>query len=178
MPFRIDATAYPIRLTVWKTIPGNIRVNVESMNARLAREGRRMTEKLRADNRSAFQMGGHRHHGGRQWRGLSEVTIMRKGHAAPLIDGKQKYTSNMQRRQSVLGRTKIIGRKLVYEVKGINNAWYSHLHQFGFVHKSYGYVAPRPPIVFTGKDGELADSVLDMLSRPDLRPKNKRKLGR
>lgn len=151
-------------MRVTRKLPSGLKINLTTARQRIKEIGKRVTEKLRRQNRQAFARGGHAHHGGKQWKGLAKSTIASKGHGKILIDGTQKNSMNMRRRQSVLGKFRIVGGSVVAEIRGINSADYAHFHQFGFVHKKAGWIAPRAPIVFSQSDAREIDAALNIFA--------------
>lgn len=172
----------------WPKLIGNLRIprdatySLISLEAELKEAGRRVTQKLRQDNRRAFGMGGHAHHGGRQWRKLRPATVARKGHGIILVDGHQPTTQWLRRRQSVLGQFRVSKGMITWRIATHNSAWYAKMHQFGFWHKNFKtgkrqWIKPRPPAWISEEDARTIDTVMRGLLPPGAGPR-RRKRGR
>jgi hypothetical protein len=132
-----------------RLIPGQKRMVVSELNAKVKARARDAIARIRQHNRRAFGVGGHQLHGGRKWRRLKERTIELKGHGAILIK-----TGAMRRKQHVRGDARVFADGTVrWKVVLGNRAEYAHYHGKGFTHHwSKKFVRPRVPTVLTHKD--------------------------
>lgn len=124
-------------------------LDIAMAHARLPGVTKELAWVVRRANRQAFAHGGHQRHGSMRWQRLAPSTIMKKGHARILIDGKRVDTFHMYRRQSIRMVSNIRGSTVYFTIQGTNSAPYSVYHQFGLG------VPIRPPIVFSRKDMDM-----------------------
>lgn len=136
-------------------IPGHSELGIVAANNRVGKAFSWARAQMRVALRDAFKLGGHAQRGGRSWRSLRPATIRKKGHDRILI-----RRHRMRRRVGVQGSAVMSGGVVNYTLVATNSATYSHFHQYGFFHKTAGWVAARPPIVITKQDRELIEAAI------------------
>lgn len=162
----------------WVKVEGKVRDVANLANftrSSLINASRAIKSEMLARQSIAFALGGHAHHGGKQWRPLSPATVAIKSKsnvpfpAAPLI-----RTGDMSQSQRVSVDLGILPDGSVkYIIKVWNTKSYSGHHQSGYPNWGWNgvfkgrWVPAREPVQITGDDLQWVASLLRQYMRVD-----------